>query len=138
MILSPLLQAIPISEQGIPLPYLPGRDDTIALLLLCCFLLSSYILSRSRKFLLQLGKDFIMHRERASIFAISSGTDIRFLLVLILQTCANRYVSKRLSYIADHDHTIGALIVEIEDDKYFHFRHVQADEEGAEGSRRLT
>ena len=75
MILSPLLQAIPISEQGIPLPYLPGRDDTIALLLLCCFLLSSYILSRSRKFL------------RASIFAISSGTDIRFLLVLILQTC---------------------------------------------------
>ncbi len=87
MILSPLLQAIPISEQGIPLPYLPGRDDTIALLLLCCFLLSSYILSRSRKFLLQLGKDFIMHRERASIFAISSGTDIRFLLVLVLQTC---------------------------------------------------
>lgn len=87
MMLSPLLQAIPISEQGISLPYLPGRDDTIALLLLCCFLLSSYILSRSRKFLLQLSKDFIMHRERASIFAISSGTDIRFLLVLILQTC---------------------------------------------------
>ena len=87
MMFSPLLQALPISEQGIPLPYIPGRDDTIALLLLCCFLLSSYILSRSRKFLLQLGKDFIMHRERASIFAISSGTDIRFLLVLILQTC---------------------------------------------------
>ena len=87
MMFSPLLQALPVSEQGIPLPYIPGRDDTIALLLLCCFLLSSYILSRSRKFLLQLGKDFIMHRERASIFAISSGTDIRFLLVLILQTC---------------------------------------------------
>lgn len=87
MMLPPLFQAISASEQGIPLPYLPGRDDTIALLLLCCFLLSSYILSHSRKFLLQLGKDFIMHRERSSIFATSSGTDIRFLLALILQTC---------------------------------------------------
>lgn len=87
MMLSPLFQTLPVAEQGIPLPYLPGRDDTIALLLLGCFLLSSYILSRSRKFLFQLGKDFIMHRERASIFATSSGTDIRFLLVLILQTC---------------------------------------------------
>ena len=87
MIFSPLFQALSISEQGIPLPYLPGRDDTIALLLLCCFLLSSYMLSRNRKFLLQLGKDFIMHRERSSIFAISSGTDTRFLLTLILQTC---------------------------------------------------
>nr|WP_325288706.1 DUF4271 domain-containing protein [uncultured Bacteroides sp.] len=87
MIFPILLQALPAADQGIPLPYLPGRDDTIALLLLCCFLLSSYILARSRKFLLQLGKDFIMHRERTSIFATSSGTDIRFLLVLILQTC---------------------------------------------------
>lgn len=87
MMLSPLLLVLTTADQGIPLPYLPGRDDTIAVLLLCCFLLSSYILARSRKFLLQLGKDFIMHRERTSIFATSSGADIRFLLVLILQTC---------------------------------------------------
>lgn len=42
----------------------------------------------------------------------------------------NKFVSKRLSYIADHDHTIGAIIVEIVDDKQFHFRQVQADENG--------
>ena len=82
-----LLQTLPAADQGLPLPYQPGRDDTLALLLLCCFLLSSYILAHSRKFLFQLGKDFIMHRERTSIFATSSETDIRFLLVLILQTC---------------------------------------------------
>ena len=87
MMFLPLLQTLPNADQGLPLPYYPGRDDTLALLLLCCFLLSSYILARNRKFLFQLGKDFIMHRERTSIFATSSETDIRFLLVLILQTC---------------------------------------------------
>ncbi|MFK5283800.1 hypothetical protein ACI3PL_29915, partial [Lacticaseibacillus paracasei] len=43
----------------------------------------------------------------------------------------NKFVSKRLSYIADHDHTIGAIIVEIENDKLFHFRQIQADENGS-------
>lgn len=37
------------------------------------------------------------------------------------------YMSERTAYIADHDHTLGAIIVEIEDDNYFHFRQVQAD-----------
>jgi len=41
------------------------------------------------------------------------------------------FVSKRLSYIAQHDHTLGALIVEIVDDNTFHFRQIQADEDGS-------
>ena len=41
-----------------------------------------------------------------------------------------RYVSKRLAYIADQDHTLGAIIVEIEDESLFHFRQIQADENG--------
>lgn len=41
------------------------------------------------------------------------------------------FVSKRLSYIAEHDHTIGAIIVEIIDEKTFHFRQIQADEDGS-------
>lgn len=44
---------------------------------------------------------------------------------------SNRYVSKRLSYIADHDHVIGALIVEIENEQIFHFRQIQADSDGS-------
>lgn len=75
------------ADVGIPLPYSPERDDCVALVLLCCFFLSSYVLSHSHKFLLQLGHDFIMHRERASIFATSTGTDMRYLLLLLLQTC---------------------------------------------------
>ena len=41
------------------------------------------------------------------------------------------FVSKRLSYIAKNDHTIGAVIVELEDDKRFDFRQIQAAEDGS-------
>lgn len=73
--------------EGIPIPYSPRMDDGITILLLGCFFLSSYILSRSRKFLLQLVKDFLLHRERTSIFTTSTAGDMRYLLLLILQTC---------------------------------------------------
>jgi hypothetical protein len=35
------------------------------------------------------------------------------------------YMSKRLSKLAAHDHTIGAVIVEIQDNEIFHFRQIQ-------------
>lgn len=72
---------------GIPLPYSPRMDDGITVILLCCFFLSAYVLSRSRKFLFQLVKDFLLHRERTSIFATSTAADMRYMLLLILQTC---------------------------------------------------
>ena len=37
-----------------------------------------------------------------------------------------KYMSKRTSVLAENDHTYGAVIVEVEDDDIFHFRHVQA------------
>lgn len=40
------------------------------------------------------------------------------------------YMSQRTAYIAEHDHVMGALIVEIVDDQHFHFRQVQADAKG--------
>ena len=73
--------------EGIPIPYSPRMDDGITVVLLCCFFLSAYVLSRSRRFLLQLVKDFLLHRERTSIFATSTAADMRYLLLLILQTC---------------------------------------------------
>lgn len=38
--------------------------------------------------------------------------------------------SQRTSYIANFQHTIGAVIVEIVDDKIYHFRQIQADANG--------
>lgn len=41
------------------------------------------------------------------------------------------YMSKRTTKIAEFDHVVGAVIVEIEDDKIFHFRQIQSDNEGS-------
>lgn len=77
----------PAAVLPLPLPYALRADDTVALLLLGCFLLSAYVLSRSRKFLFLLAKDFLLNRERTSIFANSTATDMRYLLLLVLQAC---------------------------------------------------
>lgn len=42
----------------------------------------------------------------------------------------DRWMSQRTSYIAAHDHVMGGLIVEVKDDKIFHFRHFQANSLG--------
>lgn len=82
-----LLTAWATGVEGIPIPYSPKLDDGITVLLLCCFFMSAYVLSRSRKFLGQLMKDFLLNRERTSIFAATTATDMRYMLLLILQTC---------------------------------------------------
>ena len=43
----------------------------------------------------------------------------------------DRYMSKRTSALAENDHTYGAIIVEIENENTFHFRHIQALENGS-------
>lgn len=72
--------------EGMPIPYSPRTDDGLAMILLGCFFVSAYVLARSKKFLLQQVKDFMLHRERTSIFASSTAADMRYLLLLIVQT----------------------------------------------------
>lgn len=43
----------------------------------------------------------------------------------------DKYMSKRTAYLAENDHMYGAVIVEVENEHIFHFRHVQASKEGA-------
>jgi hypothetical protein len=40
------------------------------------------------------------------------------------------YMSKRISKIGEFDHVCGAVIIEIQDSKAFHFRQIQADDDG--------
>jgi hypothetical protein len=44
---------------------------------------------------------------------------------------SDMYMSQRTAYIAENDHKIGAIVVEIEDDETFYFRQIQADSTGA-------
>ena len=43
----------------------------------------------------------------------------------------DRYMSKRTSTLAENDHAYGAVIVEVENENIFHFRHVQASSSGS-------
>ena len=43
----------------------------------------------------------------------------------------DKSMSQRTSYLAEFDHVMGAIIVEIEDDRIFHFRQVQFDDDGS-------
>jgi hypothetical protein len=40
-------------------------------------------------------------------------------------------MSMRTAYLAEFDHVMGALVVEIEDDRIFHFRQIQFDNDGS-------
>ena len=81
------VQEVDSGFQGTHISYSPRTDDAIALTLLACFFLSSIALARGKKFLSQQVKDFVLHRERTSIFDSSTAADVRYLLVLVLQTC---------------------------------------------------
>ena len=41
-----------------------------------------------------------------------------------------RFVSERTAYVAEEDHQLGALIIEIVDNRRYHFRHVQIEPSG--------
>lgn len=43
----------------------------------------------------------------------------------------DRYMSKRTSTLAENDHAYGAVVIEVESERVFHFRHVQASESGS-------
>lgn len=64
------VQEVDPGFEGTPISYSPRTDDAIALTLLACFLLSSIALARGKKFLSQQVKDFMLHRERASILIV--------------------------------------------------------------------
>lgn len=40
------------------------------------------------------------------------------------------FISNRTAYIAHHDHLMGAIVVEVQDDKIYHFRQIQSDPKG--------
>ena len=43
----------------------------------------------------------------------------------------DRYMSKRTSTLAENDHAYGVVLIEVENENIFHFRHAQASEEGS-------
>lgn len=72
---------------GIPIPPSARTNDGVAAILLFCFFLSAFVLARTKRFLIQQFRNFISHRQRVSIFGTSTIVDVRYPILLILQTC---------------------------------------------------
>ena len=67
--------------------YMFYRDNGLVMVLLGCFFIMSFVLSRSRKLLFQLMSGFLMNRKRTSIFTTSTVSEVNYLLLLVLVSC---------------------------------------------------
>lgn len=74
-------------------------------------------------------------KQRMKVIANSNKSLPRVMMTTGAITRPNystdRYMSERTAYISMIDHVMGALIVEVQDDKIFHFRQIQAEKSGA-------
>jgi hypothetical protein len=72
---------------GIPLPYQLRTDSAVVLLLVVCFLLTSSVLVRGKKYMVQKAKHFLSGGSRATYSDEAPARDTRYTLVLVMQTC---------------------------------------------------
>lgn len=95
---------------NIPIPYTPKVDDGIAIILLCCFFISAFVLAKTKKYLWLQGKSFILHKDRNSIFASVPATDLHLLMLLVIQTCILsstcffNYFDNKIPLLVQHVH----------------------------------
>lgn len=95
--------------RGIILPYQLRSDWMVTSVLFLCFVLVSYVLARGKKHLKQQLKNFVLSKERASLFDDTTVSDIRYTLVLILQTCILSGFCL-YDYFSDHDGVLFRLV----------------------------
>ncbi len=69
------------------IPYTLKSDDGISVIILISFFIITFVLASSRKYLLQQGKNFILHRERFSLFVSDTSLNSNFSFLLILHMC---------------------------------------------------
>jgi hypothetical protein len=74
-------------------------------------------------------------KQRLKAVAVGNNKLPHFMMTTGAITTANynteSYMSQRTAYIADNDHVMGALVIEVEDEEIFHFRQIQCDPHGS-------
>jgi hypothetical protein len=77
---------------------------------------------------------FASPKQRLKAVPVGNNSYPRFVMgtgsITVSNYNTDLYMSQRTAYIAEHDHVLGGLVIEIEDDNHFHFRHFQADAKG--------
>ncbi len=78
---------------------------------------------------------FASPKQRLKAIPVSNKKFPHFVMttgaVTIPDYSTDNYMSGRTAFIAQHDHVMGGLVLEIVDDEKYHFRQIQADEDGA-------
>lgn len=82
-----LLLLLNTEIKAIPLPYIPSYDNTIAIIVLSCFLLSCFLIATSKQFLLELVANFKQNKDHISAFLTKTNSEVISLMLLLLQTC---------------------------------------------------
>jgi len=75
-----------VGKEAEPMSYRLYADNALTVCVFFCFFILSYVLSNGKRYLIQQVKDFFYVRERTSLFAVETGSDVRYRLLMILQT----------------------------------------------------
>ncbi|MGL4851776.1 MAG: DUF4271 domain-containing protein [Phocaeicola sp.] len=76
-----------IGVEPITRPYLLRSDGMVTCFLLFCFIVLSYVLSRTKNYLIQGVKSFFDSKNRVGLFDIFTASDARYRLALLFQSC---------------------------------------------------
>lgn len=78
---------------------------------------------------------FASPKQRLKAIPVSNKKFPHFVMttgaVTLADYSTDNYMSGRTAFIAEHDHIMGGLVIEVVDDDKYHFRQVQIDEDGA-------
>lgn len=76
---------------------------------------------------------FASPKQRLAPIAVSNKDFPHFVMttgaVTVPDYTSTSYMSSRTAFIANHDHVMGGLIIEVEDEKWYHFRQFQISED---------
>ena len=101
---------------GIPMPYLLRYDWMVTIVLFFCLLLVCYVFSKGRKHLVVQLKNFLISRERSSIFDGATAADFHYTFMLLFHSglmlgfCFYDYFSKTNSSLFSQYSHISLLL----------------------------
>jgi hypothetical protein len=79
-------QTVAIGKEVEPVAYRPFADSGITLCVLLAFFVLAYVLTNGKRYLAQQIKNLFYMRERASLFAVETGADVRYRTLLVFLT----------------------------------------------------
>ncbi len=75
-----------VGMEGTPIPYRLPADNVVSGCILLCFFMLAYVFGNGKQYLIHQVKELFAVRERGNLFAIETGSDMRYRLLMVGQT----------------------------------------------------